>query len=360
MLAILFLFRTYARVMCISGAMLFGAAIAPAPAHHIAQGDFDEDGDVDDFLVFVRNFERPKSQRTRVPHQVIVQKDTVTITRTIGREIPPQDITIRWGSAWGNTDQATLHSVFTSVQGVLSEPLLYAYDSAVHISHDVSGPIVLYERNARGDYQVLIDSEGTYWGQQIFQFAHEYGHILSNYRWREGNDRQLWFEESIAAMASLYALRAISEKWKTDAPSQSMHFYALNGSLDSYWGNLRDNTPHINLSDVEFRQWYQDNRRELESDGYLRNKNRVVAWHLLDIFERNPEAWNAVRYMNKGPLYKNDTLQSYLSDWHQRTPPLWQNIPREILNRFGLTLRPKPAQASKRPRPVASPKGQEK
>ncbi len=52
-------------------------SISVSHADHIAQGDFDQDGDVDfaDFLVFANNFNKPISEQTLVQHS----PDTVVV-----------------------------------------------------------------------------------------------------------------------------------------------------------------------------------------------------------------------------------------------------------------------------------------
>ena len=49
----------------------------------------------------------------------------------------------------------------------------------------------------------------------------------------------------------------------------------------------------------------------------------MIAHNLIDIFETNPEAWNAVRYLNiQGPVSwdQNQDFGTYLHGWYLRTP----------------------------------------
>ena len=182
---------------------------------------------------------------------------------------------------------------------------------------------MFYNRASDGSYVVWLDvREGR--GQPIFQFAHEYAHILTNYRDGSPYRQQLWFEEAIADLASLHALKTLRGKW------WDVEFY--------YDDTVRGDTILPNLA-----QWYQANKTQLEADPYLRGMNRSVAHALIDIFEDHPnEAWNAVRYMNRGPISVGRDFTLYLNDWCKRTPARWQFVVEEIMTRFGIQRLNKP------------------
>ena len=347
------------------------------PRKNMLPGDINGDGSVNvaDFSILTDNFGRSDGD-TFNPNDLVEASllptpsvTTVTVTITVRDTIPKTilsgpltslpkpGITIEPGGGWGYASMSNLQLVFESVRDVFCEPLMYPYDSDIDIEHNAIGPLVTFLRNRSGSHRVILDSKDNRWAQQIFQFAHEYGHILSNYRRDYDYDQQEWFDESIGAMASFYALRSLSQKWQTDPPNDhyGMRAYANNGLLRRYWQTIVANVPQFNRD--QFREWYRQNRQQLESDAYLRDKNDIVAWNLLDIFENNPEAWNAIRYMNRGSIYKNEDFQSYLSDWYLRTPPLWQFVVAEIMDRFGISLLRKPAVPTDYP--VASPKGLE-
>ena len=53
----------------------------------------------------------------------------------------------------------------------------------------------------------------------VRQFSHEIGHILCGYR--EGDQSNHWFEETICETAPLFALGKLSEDWKTSHPTRT-------------------------------------------------------------------------------------------------------------------------------------------
>lgn len=173
------------------------------------------------------------------------------------------------------------------------------------------GPIVLYKRGPKGEHQVRLNVNGPYWSQYAYQFSHEFCHILCNYK--EGPNWNLWFEEAICEMASLYSLREMGETWARDAPYPNWRSYRT--SLTGYADNLIDGTE----VPEDLAKWYQSNRKVLQKNGTDRPKNRVVAKAMLPIFEADPELWGAVAYLNSVPDRKIDFLD-FLREWQSVAP----------------------------------------
>ena len=350
--------KIFSFVLCV---VLF--SVTPTNAQERLRGDLDGNGVVDfaDFLIFTANFgktggatfDADKWVDTLTVVDTLILHNTVVVRDTLWKETPKlkPKITVEAG-AWGNTTLSTIQTVCESVRNAFSSPLVYALDSDIIVQHkEPEGPRILYNRHHNGSYIVWLDSEHNRWAQQIFQFAHEYGHILTNYRENSPYEQQRWFEESLASLASIYALKRLSEEWKTAPPNGDWRFqhYATNGALERYWQDIVKDIP--TQSPDNFKQWYQQNRQQLESNFYLRDKNNIVALHLLNIFEDNPEAWNAIRYLNRGPLYKNQNFATYLEEWYRRTPTRWQPVVTEIRTRFGVSRVYKPAVVAHQPHP---------
>ena len=296
------------------------------------KGDLNGNGTVDfaDFLLFAENFGRTdgtpfdpsKLVDTLIVRDIVTLtiRDTIRIDRPIS--LPRPSITVKPGD-WGTASLSTLKDVFKSTLDVFADRLMYPLDSNITIEHREAGPRILYSRNSNGSYTMWIDSENNRWSQQIYQFAHEYGHILTNYREGSPGSPQQWFEEAISTTASLVSLRTLSIEWRSHNDLRFSHYAS---SLTNYSNDIIN---RVNVS-VDFAQWYRSNKRILESDlrGRLtRNEQKVVAVSLLDIFEDHPdEVWNAVRYMNRGPIEVNGDFEEYLNDWRKRTPLRWQFI----------------------------------
>ena len=315
------------------------------PKKNMLPGDLDGNGSVNyaDLVIFTDNFGRTDGD-TFNPNDLVEASliptgsatlVTVTVYETITKyetinetALPRPDVVVKPGNWDLSVDE--MDKLLEQVRDIFGDRLMYPFDSDITVEYkSPEGPKVLYNRAADGSYVVWLDvREGS--AQPIFQFAHEYAHILANYRNSTPYQQQLWFEESIADLASLYALKEIQTIWRGSS-NQNDQINAW--MVETYYDDLvKSASAPENLA-----QWYQVNKTQREADPYLRDENRSVALALFDIFEDHPdEAWNAVRYMNRGPVSVGRDFSLYLNDWRKRTPARWQFIVEEIMTRFGI------------------------
>jgi len=234
--------------------------------------------------------------------------------KTTSEKSPLQPLDIRvddesWGQGQRDIQrvcQSAAMELWRSFPGRRLPPII------VSRSHD--GPIVLTRRLENGEYQVRLDSQGTYWCQFAYQFAHEFCHIMCNYD--EDEHANKWFEESLCEMASLYVLRRMSESWKTSPPYPNWKDYAPH--LKSYADNrIKDSRlpPDITLA-----QWYGENAAQLYAGATQREKNQIVATALLPLVEEEPGRWEAVAYLNATKGFKNQSFKEYLQGWEYFVP----------------------------------------
>lgn len=329
------------------------------PRKNMIPGDINGDGFVNyaDLVIFTDNFGRNDGD-TFNPNNLIEASFaspnspivTITIRDTIERlvevivpseSLPKPNIHVIEGG-WGTARISTLQTVFESSRDAIADNLMFPFNSDITVIHkEPEGPKILYNRRTDGDYEIWIDSENNRWSQQVFQFAHEYGHILSNYRDDYPNP-QLWFDEAISMIASIYVLETLAESWRTDPPDgiRNYRIYAPNfksyvDGIGDYLGVSKDFVSGVNLS-----RFYRDNKRSFESDysgGNTRLQQYIVAMKLIDIFKDSPNiAWNAITYLNKGHVRVNNDFRDYLNDWRKRTPKQWQSAVDKIMSRFDI------------------------
>ena len=313
------------------------------------KGDLDGNGEVNfnDFLIFASNFDKrggaifdPDSWvDTVVVSRTEVIRDTVLIK-------PPRllpSITVKPGG-W-QQPVALVQAVCEQVQNILTEPLIFALDSDIVVEHvEPEGPFIPLVRNTNGSYRIWLDTENFHFTQQVFQFSHEYGHMMSNYY--QVTDYQFrWFSESLSSMASLYVLRKMHERADPTPLGGAFQFeetrFILTPGLYA-----EQNIPGRRMDQAEFEGWFRARLGELEGNAVNRGYNDVVAHNLIDIFETSPEAWNAVRFLNiDGPSPFKDPrdFETYLQGWYVRTPAIWQEHVVEIARRFGYYPARKPA-----------------
>jgi hypothetical protein len=194
------------------------------------------------------------------------------------------------------------------------------------------GPIVLHRRGPNGEYYVRLDTGHNLWAQHAYQFAHEFCHILCNYA--ERGHRNKWFEESLCEMASLFALRRMSETWKTQPPYPNRKDYA--GALHKY-ADERIQKAQLPAG-ATLAQWFQLSADELYKNATLREKNTIVAVALLPVFEKQPEHWEAVTYLNVVEPREPQDFAAFLRQWRDAAPEKHRAFIGQIARQFEISL----------------------
>jgi len=195
------------------------------------------------------------------------------------------------------------------------------------------GPITLFNRGPHGEYLVRLNTGGQHWAQHAYQFAHEFAHILANYNEHERSNK--WFEESICEMASLFALRRMSETWKDRPPYPNWKDYSP--ALAKY-ADERIQAAQLPPGKT-LAQWFHENEPQLRKEPCLRDKNTIVAVVLLPLFEKQPENWEAITWLNDGKSHGDRTFAKYLVDWQAQVPEKRRPIVRQIAEKFGTVVK---------------------
>lgn len=230
-----------------------------------------------------------------------------------------------WGSASPQDVQAVLNSVGTVISPYTGGRTL---DNII-VRNAPKGPISLYKRGENGEYIVLLDVKGRYWSQLSYQYSHEVCHLLSNYDLAPNNiTQQQWFEESLCEAFSLFTLKQMAKHWQETPPYPNWKAYSAD--LQSYVDGMQQEK-HRHLS-TPVNKWYQQQRDTLEKDPYAQDRhlNEKMATILLAIFEKTPESWAAMNYLNLGEDTGINTMEKYLADWYKNTPATYQNVVAEI------------------------------
>jgi hypothetical protein len=194
-------------------------------------------------------------------------------------------------------------------------------------------PITLFKRGDSGEIRMLLNTRDTFWAQFAFQFGHELCHVLCNYR--EANNPQLWFEESLCETASLFVMRRMADSWKIDPPYYNWKSFAP--AFDNYVDERISSTAKIEESSLA--DWYRNHRSQLESNATNRELNQVVAVKvLLPLLQMNPQHWQALNHLNQWDAKQRLTFAEYLQDWHDRVPVEHKAFVATIADRFEITL----------------------
>jgi hypothetical protein len=241
----------------------------------------------------------------------------------------PLDIRVV-GTDWGEVSIQDIKAVLTSAANTLWENAEPEALRPILVMRSKEGPIVLFKRGPRGEYFVKLNTGNRYWCQYAFQIAHEIGHILCRYK--DGDSNNKWFEETLCETASLFALRAMAESWKTKPPYQNWKGYASN--LNKY---AEERIERFGLPDGKhLATFYAEQAPQLSTVATDRSKNAAIAIELLPLFEKNPEGWRALHYINESVWNETQDFTTYLRNWYRHTPEDLKPFVEKVAEKFGI------------------------
>lgn len=239
------------------------------------------------------------------------------------------------GGGWGDVPKETIETVLYSVADALLSKLPKKLNAPIVVTHTDSNPVALYERGPDGEYQVQLHARESNWHLYIYEFAHELCHILSNYEENVGPDKSKynqWFEETLCETASLFTLKHLAASWEKNPglPNGLEEARRLNRFFDLLISEGHRQLPrHAPLA-----TWLDHNEEQMRQNPYLRQKNEVVANLLLPLFERNPENWSTLAYLNLDPDTARSSLRDYLNHWYQYAPAEHKRFIADVLSLF--------------------------
>ncbi len=239
------------------------------------------------------------------------------------------------GGGWGNVPKETIEQVLYSVADELLTRLPKKLAAPIVVTHTDGAPVALYERGANGEYRVQLHASEANWHLYTYEFAHELCHILSNYEENAapGASRyNQWFEETLCETASLFTLKNVAATWKERPPTPDLarETERLNRFFDLLIAEgHRQLPPHSPLA-----AWLAGNEERLRRDPYQREKNELVANLLLPLFEKNPENWSALSYLNLEAGAAGHSLQDYLRSWYRTAPAEHKVFIADVLDLF--------------------------
>lgn len=193
------------------------------------------------------------------------------------------------------------------------------------------GPITLFDRGPKGEFQVKLSTGDTYWAQYAFQFAHEFCHVLCDTKPHENPNH--WFEESLCETASLFVLRKMSGSWKA---SSDPNWRSFAPNLKKY-ADERMSAVHL-PEGQRFVTWFRENEQAMRANSTDRPKNRIVASELLPLFEREPAMWEAVSFLNAEKLTKLYSFKQYLEAWRRNSAEKHRAFVDKVAEKFELNL----------------------
>jgi hypothetical protein len=231
---------------------------------------------------------------------------------------------------WGNASAEDMSAVVNSAMKVLWPYFPKRQIESFVITHVETVPMVHYERTLRREIIMDLATSNKLWSQLAYQFAHEFCHILCNFD--QDSRNCLWFEETICETASLFTLRKLSALWKKSPPYPNWQDYAP--ALAEYADTVVKSRTVI--APGKLAEFYQTHAETLKADPTDRALNGSMSIVLLDQFERTPQHWEAVTWLNSTPSPPEETFPLYLKKWLHASPPRHQQFIAGIIKLFGL------------------------
>ncbi len=234
---------------------------------------------------------------------------------------------------WAGAEIKTIQLVLQAVAGELLSKFPGRPLAPILVSRSMRAPVALYDRGPGGEYRIELSASGAAPGPYVYEFAHEFCHVLANYerhRHHAVTRNHQWFEEALCEVASLYTLKALSAAWQRDAPSPELAAAAP---------RLREIAQRFELEShrrlpagMNLARWYQDASQRLSGSAYDRNRNEIVANLMLPLFEENPDLWEAIGFLNLDA--PGASFQQYLQNWLDNAPPRYKDVIRYTISLF--------------------------
>lgn len=171
---------------------------------------------------------------------------------------------------------------------------------------------------------ISLVTEGAYWAQFVYQFAHEYCHHLIDGPMDVELISSFWLEESICEMASRYMLLKLADVWEQDCNTIG-YFRNYVSAMKSYEAHRRMNTVII---EGKLSVWIQKNYEVLCEEYYHRDLYDSIAQYLLPLFQENQALWRLLPYLKRVPE------KEYVNLRHWLVNVVKPQIPNEIESAF--------------------------
>jgi hypothetical protein len=129
---------------------------------------------------------------------------------------------------WGNAAPDEIEILLNAVAGEMLKHFPGHQLDPIVVSPSRSGPVVLYQKGAQHEYQILLAAKGDRWAEYVYEFSHELFHVLANYEYHAPprQARHQWFEEMLCETVSLYMLKRFSLTWEQSPPKDEWRYYA--------------------------------------------------------------------------------------------------------------------------------------
>ncbi len=249
---------------------------------------------------------------------------------------------------WGTGRQQDVAVVTKNAAMQLWRHCPNTFLNPIVVRHRDDHPKAAFARDEWARIQVWLSAADNFWCKYAYQMAHEFCHVLALHAnesaayWHKSEHANHWLEESLCEMASWFSIRSMSIEWKSDPPYS--HWMSYSQSLWDYAQNLiNEATIQMPESD-KFSDWLKLNEPEMRRNSLAgnptanREANKIIALMLLPIFERSPNGWESLTFLNLVSRDEHKTLNQQLSDWRSVCPDNLKTLVGEIAVKFKIQI----------------------
>lgn len=248
------------------------------------------------------------------------------------------EITVKPNKGWGKVSTSNIKELCKNVSLHFQEQLRdeHKIDGKLTIVYRAQGPVAFYRNFFGGnpnEYKIGLKVTDTHWSQFSYQFAHEFCHILMRHDTTHLNNPNIWFYESLCELANLWVIRRMGETWSWRAPYKGWQGWRHN--LTNYANHL------LNRQEIQYngtgKQWlnkWESKMREDINTHFDYAKVSQLSYKFLRIFEKNPEAWNAVRQI---PASKQK-MDKFMSEWYNKVDIADKQFVKDIAKVMGINV----------------------
>jgi len=133
----------------------------------------------------------------------------------------------------------------------------------------------------------------------LIKFENNYGH------------QNQWFTDALRTAATAWGIDKMGDDW-TVGKSPYPHWDDYGVHLKSYSTQVIANPRAFADADA-FAEWFKP---QLPTP---QGATHTIAARLLPVFQKNPEYWEAIEYINIGQD-KDATFQKYMEQWYKNLP----------------------------------------
>ena len=218
---------------------------------------------------------------------------------------------------WGVAQKRDIEQLLLDVASQITRWLRAPVNGTVCVipGSDAAEPMTYYRNDQEQPFVVQLTARDRKWSKFAYQFSHEFTHILSEYENLKENPNQ-WFHESICELASVFTIRQMAKSWLTCPPYPNWVDYS--DSLAEYAEELFSRRERQLAEGKTMSAWLASEEENLRADPYQRDKNGVVSYSLLPLFENEPTGWNAIRQLPNS----TGIISDYLRDWRSQVEPV--------------------------------------